>query len=115
MLRLVQTSTKLGNEWTVITCDQATYELARAVREKNKDLFENVILLLGGFHQAHNYMKCIGKIMSCSGAETLLSTAGLCAEGTANKIFGEKADYYQSLHAICILSEAVWRLFGGSF
>ena len=70
--------------------------MARAVREKNKDLFENVILLLGGF-QAHNYMKCIGMIMSCSGAEIILSTTGLCAERSANKIFGEKADYYQSL------------------
>ena len=26
-------------------------------------------------------------------------------------IFGEKAEYYQSLHALLILTEAIWKLF----
>ena len=115
MTRLVQTSTKLGNQWTIITGDQATYELALVVKEKHKELFSKVVLLLGGFHQAHNYMKAVLKIMNGSGAEELLVSAGLCQEGTAKKIFGEKADYYQSLHALWILSEAMWRLFWDAF
>ena len=72
-------------------------------------------MLLGGFHQAHNYLKAICKIMRDSGAEDFLVSAGLCLEGTAKKMFVEKADYYQSMHAIRILSEALWRLLWEAF
>ena len=55
MLRLVRTAEALGGQWVLITGDQATYELARAVRDKDRLLFDKVILFLGGFHQAHNF------------------------------------------------------------
>ena len=115
MTRLVNTSHALRDEWTVITGDQATYELALAIRQNHRDEFSNVVLLLGGFHQAHNYLKAICKIMRDSGGEDIIASAGLCSDGTANKVFGEKADYYQSMHAIRILSEAVWRLYWEAF
>lgn len=115
MKRLVKASRSLGNEWTIITGDQATYELARVIKEKNKDMFDKVILLLGGFHQAHNFLKAICKIMRDSGAESILTSAGLCEEGTARKIFGEKAEYYQTLHAVQLLNEAMWRLLYKAF
>ena len=110
MIRIATTSAKLGNKYTIITGDQATYELALAIRNKDEHMFGNMILLLGCFHQAHNYLKAILKIMRGCGAEEILVNAGLCLEGTAKKIFGEKADYYQSMHALWILSEAMWRL-----
>ena len=44
------------------------------------------------------------------GAEEILVNAGICLEGTAKKIFGEKDGYYQSMHALWILSEAMWNL-----
>ena len=72
-------------------------------------------MLLGGFHQAHNYVKAIYKIIRDSGAEDLLMTAGLCQKGTANKMFGDKADYYQTVHAIRILSEAMWHIYWEAF
>ena len=115
MLNLVATSRVLGDEWTIITGDQATYELARAIRDKEKDQFQNVILLLGGFHQAHNFLHAVCKIMRSSGVEELVSGAGLCSEGTAKKILGERGEYYQSLHAIQILNEAMWRLYWEAF
>ena len=115
MQRLVKTSEKLGNRWTIIVCDQALYELATAIRMKEPQNFSNVILLLGGFHQAHNFLKATLKIMRNSGGEELLCHSGLCQEGTANKIFGEKADYYQSLHALQIIAEAMWQLFWKAF
>jgi hypothetical protein len=115
MTRLVKTSHALDDRWTIITGDQATYELAVTIRGKHCDEFPNVVLLLGGFHQVHNYQKAICKIFRDAGAEDLLVTAGLCLEGTAKKIFGEKADYYQSMHAIRILTEAMWRLYWEAF
>lgn len=111
----MKTSHALGDRWTIITGDQATYELAAAIRSKHITEFPNVVLLLGGFHQAHNYVKAICKVIRESGAEDILVTAGLCQEGTAKKIFGERADYYQTMHAIRILSEAIWRLYWDAF
>lgn len=115
MKRLVNTSHALADKYTIIIGDQATYELAIAIRAKQADDFDSVILLLGGFHQAHNYMKAVCKIIRDAGAEDLLVTAGLCQEGTVKKMFGEKADYYQTLHALRILSEAMWRLYWEAF
>ncbi|KAL3067501.1 hypothetical protein OYC64_017263 [Pagothenia borchgrevinki] len=57
--RLVKTLHALGDKYTIITGDQATYELAVAIRDKHRDEFCNVVLLLGGFHQANNYMKAV--------------------------------------------------------
>ena len=53
--------------------------------------------------------------MRDSGGEDIIVSAGLCSDGTAKNVFGEKADYYQSMHAIIILSEAVWRLYWEAF
>jgi len=33
------------------------YELAVVIRDKHGEVFSNVVLLLGGFHQAQNYVK----------------------------------------------------------
>ena len=66
------------------------------------------------FHQAQNYVKAIYKIIKDSGAEDL-ATAGLCLKGTGNKMFGEKADYYQTMHTIRILSEAMWHMYWEAF
>ena len=70
-LHVVKTSEKLGNEWTIITGDQASYELARIISIKERDQLENVILMLGGFHLAHNFLKAIFKITGGSGTGEL--------------------------------------------
>ena len=88
MARLVQISHALGDTWTVITGDQAIYELAVTIRDKHKDEFSKVVMLLGGFHQAYNYVKAICKIMRDSGVEDVLVSAGIYLEGTAKKHLG---------------------------
>ena len=72
MKRLVSTAHSLGDRRTIIIGDQATYELPVAIRDKHREEFSNVVLLLGGFHQAHNYVKAICKIIRDSGAEDLM-------------------------------------------
>ena len=79
MTRLVKTSCLLGDQWTVITREQATYEAAAAIRDKYKDEFNNVVLLLG-LHLAHKYVKVICEITKDS---------GLCQEGTAMMFRGK--------------------------
>ena len=115
MVRLVKISHALGDRYTIITGDQLTYELSTAIRSKYQEDFANVILLLGGFHTAHNFIKALCKIMRDAGAEEILVKAGLFTDGTVKKVFGEKSDYYQTLHALRILNEAMWRLFWIAF
>ena len=100
---IVKTNNALGHEWTIIAGDQATYELASAIR-KIEPAFNNVVLLLGGFHLAFNYLRAICKIVRDVGGEKLLTIAGMFKEGTAKKAFGEKAQYYQTLYAVTTLS-----------
>jgi len=42
--RLVNTAHALGDRWTIITGDQATYELAVAIRDKHREEFSNVYI-----------------------------------------------------------------------
>ena len=63
MIRLVNLTYALGHEYTIIAGDPATFELAYVVREKSKQLFDKVVLLLGGFHLAHNCLKAVCKIV----------------------------------------------------
>ena len=47
MTRIATTSATLGNKYTMITGDQATYALALAIRNKDEHMFCNMILLYG--------------------------------------------------------------------
>lgn len=107
MTECVKMSQHIGMEYTVITCDQAVYEIAFALRKQDAEQFSSVVLHLGGFHLCHNFMKAITKVMRGSGAEDLLVAAGVALEGTSHKIFGEKPDYYQTLHALKVLYEVM--------
>ena len=74
-------------------------------------MFGNMILLLGCFHQAHNYMNAICKIMrGCGAEEVLVNGGGSVSKEQPRRYLDGKADYYQSMHALWILSEAMWRL-----
>ena len=110
MNELVKVAHSLGMEHTVINCDQAIYELAYPIRKNHPDEFSSVILQLGGFHLCHNYMKCITKVIQGSGSEEILSKAEIVHAGTANNIFGDKCDYYQTLRTLGILYEAMVHL-----
>ena len=45
MTRIATTSATLGNKYTMITGDQATYALALAIRNKDEHMFCNMIFL----------------------------------------------------------------------
>ena len=80
----------IGMEHTIITADQAIYEIAYTIRKQYPEQLSPVILHMGGFHLAHNFMSCITKIIRGSGAEDLLVASGTLLPGTANKCFREK-------------------------
>ena len=101
----VKLSAKLGLKHTIVTADQAIYDIAFSqisLREKAPDhdeTYGHLILMLGQFHLASNFNAAIGKLMRGSGGEEILAKSGICKLGTANKIFGPSGDYYQSMRA----------------
>lgn len=112
MKNLVKLADAVGMEHTIITADQLVYELAYAIKKQHPEEFSSVILHLGGFHLAHNFMACITKVMRGSGAEEIVVASKVLLEGTANKCFGDKCDYYQTMHALTVLYEVMVSLHG---
>ena len=87
---IAKLSDKYGMKHTIVTADQAIYDIAYALHnnaKKDDPIYENLILMLGGFHLAMNFIGAVGKIMKNSGAEDIITKAKVSKEGTANKIF----------------------------
>ena len=76
----------------------------------------NVVIRLGGFHIAQNFMGCIGFYMKNSGIEEILAESEVCKRGTANKVIDGK-DYYKMVRCHSLVSEAmsglIWSTFEG--
>ena len=100
---------KLGQNKTVVTCDQAIYDIAKGLAKKYSEKYANLVIRLGGFHIAENFMGAIGYFMKESGMEDILVESKVCGRGTANKVMSAK-DYYQMLRCHTLVSEAMIRL-----
>ena len=99
---------------TVVTCDQAIYEIALAIRNKNPQKYQYLILRMGGFHISLNFMGSVGMLMKGNGVEDILVQAGIGHLGTANKIISAK-DYYLMLRAHSLLYSAIMGLYWEAF
>ena len=75
-------SEKLGLKHTVVTQDQAMYEIGYTLRKENPEDFPNLILRLGGFHLLMNYLGSVGKFMTGSGLKDILAQSKVMLEGT---------------------------------
>ena len=104
----------LGQEFCVLTCDQAIYEIVLALQKKHPDKYRQVIIRMGGFHIAMNFLGAIGHLMNETGLKDILTEAGVCQPGTAKKILGGK-DYYAMIHAHSVVEQAVFLFAVGSF
>ena len=100
---------KLGQSKTVITCDQAIYDIIKGLVKKDPVHYKDVILCLGGFHIVQNFLGLIGFLMRESGIEDLLVAAAICGCGTANKVMAGK-DYYKMVRYHSWLGEAFFML-----
>jgi hypothetical protein len=105
---------KFEQECCVITADQAIYEIILVLQKKKPNKYRNIVLRLGGFHIATNFLGAIGHLMKESGIEDILSDAGVCKPGTANKIMAGK-DYYLMVKAHSLIITAMFELQWDSF
>ena len=79
-------SRKLGQEFTIITCDQAIYEIVLGLQKKKPQKYAEVVIRMGVFHIAQNFLGAIGHLMQATGIEDIMVEAN----GTANKIISGK-------------------------
>ena len=84
------------------------------VQKKYPMKFTDLVIRLGGFHIAENFMGAIGCLMKNSGIEDILVESGVSQRGTANKIIGGK-DYYKMIRYHSLVSEAMLGLMWASF
>ena len=68
----MKASAKLGLTYTVVTQDEAVYEISYTLRKNNPVEFPGLILSLGGLHLLMNYLGTIGKFMTGTGLKEML-------------------------------------------
>ena len=81
---------------------------------KYPEKYERVLVRLGGFHIAENFMGAIGFFMKDSGLKEIMKDSGICRGGTANKILSGKG-YYQMIRSHSIVCEAMIGLVWAAF
>ena len=82
----VSMTKRLQQETTVIIVDQAVYAKALEVIWKRSDEFKSVVLRMGAFHTAYNFLAVIGKRYEGSGLHDLLLESGVVAEGSISGV-----------------------------
>ena len=81
---------------------------------KHADKYSDLVVRLGGFHIAENFMGCIGHLMKNSGIEDIMVYSEMLKRGTANKVISGK-DYYKMVRSHSLIAEAMvgllWKAF----
>ena len=53
----------LGQDVTVVTCDQAIYDIVKGFTTKYTEKYKNLIVRLGGFHIVVDFLGAVGNIV----------------------------------------------------
>ncbi len=99
----------LGQKDCVITFDLAIYTKAKELQWRYPDEFSDVVIRLGGFHIALNYLAVIGKYFADSGLEDLLIESKTYGSSTASALLKGKS-YNRGVRAHKLVMEALLRL-----
>ena len=109
-MKTVQKITEgVGQAASVVTFDLTIYVKAKEIQWRVPDELKNVIIRMGGFHIALNYLSMLGKMYSDSGLEDLLIESGVYASGTISaRIAGKQ--YNRGVREHKLTLEALFRL-----
>lgn len=107
-------SSAMGQEDTVITFDLLIYMKAKQIQWRYPEEFSDVVVRMGGFHIALNYLSLVGKKYLDSGLDDLLIESGVYAPGSTLALMKGKS-YNRGIRAHKLVSEAMFRLMWMSF
>lgn len=106
-VQAMMTSLRQGE--SVITFDLAIYVKAKEIQWRRPEEFSNMVIRLGGFHVATNYLSLLGKKYDGSGIEDLLIESGVYGSGTVSHLLTGKS-YNRGMRGHKLLMEAMFRL-----
>ena len=89
-------------------------EITLGLQKKTPEKYQHVILRMGEFHIANNYLGVIGKLFKSSGIEVIMVDGGIFRTGTMNKIMSCK-DYYGMVRCHTLLMSAMLELYWETF
>ena len=98
----------------VVTSHEDLYATAKQIQWAVSPEFDDMVIRLGGFHMAKNFIGVIGKRMEESGIEDLWAESGLYGSAIARKIING-THYYRARNAHELTFEAMSLKFYESF
>lgn len=107
--RCIAVADKLNYPYVVLTVDQQLHIKLLDVKWSSPIFQERLVLMMGGFHIACNYMKAIGQHMACTGLAEMWVESGVLAEGSAQKVLNGKA-YAKGMRIHKLTYQALWRI-----
>ena len=82
--------THLGQHHPVITLDEKIYVPVKEIQWTNYYELKDMVIRLGGFHRAKNFMVIIGKRMKASGLEDIWQESNFYGEAVTAKVMEGK-------------------------
>ena len=82
----IQVSRLNRQVYCVLSGDQAIYDIVLGLQTKHLNYYDKLILRMGGFHIALNFLGAVGHLCKGSGLGDVLTAANVCNARTANKI-----------------------------
>lgn len=107
--RCIAVADKLNYPYVVLTVDQQLHIKLLDVKWSSPIFQERLVLMMGGFHIACNFMKAIGQHMSCTGLAEMWVESGVLSEGSAQKVLNGKA-YAKGMRIHKLTYQALWRI-----
>eukprot|EP00112_Aurelia_sp_Birch-Aquarium-sp1_P026470 Seg940.1 transcript_id=Seg940.1/GoldUCD/mRNA.D3Y31 product="hypothetical protein" protein_id=Seg940.1/GoldUCD/D3Y31 len=107
--RCMSISHHFGQQYTVITVDQALYCKLMELKWIVTDYKTKLIPRLGGLHISMNFLKVIGKHMAACGLYEAWIESGILGPGAAELVFSGKA-YKKAMRAHKQSIQALWRI-----
>lgn len=109
--RCMDVSFHLGQEYTVISVDQALYGKLMELKWSNCDYHRKLILRLGGLHISMNFLKAIGTHMNGSGLKEVWVEASIMGPNTVEAVLAGKK-YNKAMRAHKLTLQALWHFLG---
>ena len=107
--RCMYISAQLGQEYTVITVDQALYPKLMELKWTIPQYREKLIPRLGGLHTSMAFLNVIGQHMQCSGLAEAWVESGLLGPVAVEKAMAGKS-YSKGMRGHKLTVQALWQI-----
>ena len=98
----------LGQQHVVITVDEALFQRLVPLKWAHSDLQEWLVVRLGGFHTALNFLGVIGRHVECSGLLEVWVESGLFGSKTAERVLSTGRPYNKAVRGHKLTRQALW-------